>query len=68
MSLEEMVKQLPPDLQQEAQDYIQYLLKRGKQQRSTPQFKWAGALKSLKAQYTSVELQHKLMQWRVGEP
>ena len=68
MSLEEMVKQLPANLQQEAEEYIQALLTRGNQQRSAPKFKWAGALKTLRTQYTSVELQHKLMQWRVGEP
>lgn len=69
MSLEEMVKKLPAELQQEAKDYIQFLLeKRSKSQKKKPQLKWVGALRELRTQYTSVELQHKIMQWRVGEP
>jgi hypothetical protein len=28
---------------------------------------WAGALKDLRGKYTSVELQHKISEWRIGE-
>ena len=31
-----------------------------------PRFDWAGALKDLRARYTSVELQHKIAEWRIG--
>ncbi|CAK8724107.1 MAG: hypothetical protein CDV28_12219 [Candidatus Electronema aureum] len=30
-------------------------------------FSWEGALADLKDQYTSVELQHEAMQWRIDE-
>ena len=64
-----MVKQLPAELQQEVKDYIQVLLaKSSKSRKKKPQLKWAGALRDLRTQYTSVDLQHKIMQWRVGEP
>ncbi len=63
-----MIKQLPIELQQEAKDYIEFLLaKRTKAEKKKPQLKWMGALRDLQTQYTSVDLQHKIMQWRVGE-
>lgn len=35
--------------------------------RAKPTFIWAGALKDLRARYTSVDLQHAIAKWRVGE-
>ena len=68
MSLEEMVKRLRSDLQEEVRDFVQYLInKKVNRQRGTPQFKWAGALRDLRSQYTSVELQHRASRWRAGE-
>jgi len=32
-----------------------------------PKFDWAGTLKDLRSQYTSVGLQHKIIEWRIGE-
>ena len=67
-TLKELVEQLPPDLQQEAKDFVGFLLeKRRKKGRGKPRFDWAGALKNLRDQYTSVELQHKISEWRIGE-
>jgi hypothetical protein len=46
-------------------DFVEYLL--AKQRSSTrrkPQFDWAGALKDMRDDYTSVELQHELTRWR----
>ncbi|HDM79283.1 MAG TPA: DUF2281 domain-containing protein [Deltaproteobacteria bacterium] len=66
--IEEVVKKLPPDLQQEVEDFINFLLeKRVKKIRGKPTFSWAGALKDLGERYTSVELQHKISEWRIGE-
>ena len=66
--IEEMVAKLPPELQQEIEDFVQYLLeKRSKGPRGKPTFDWAGALKDMEHQYTSVELQHKISEWRAGE-
>ncbi|MGQ9631840.1 MAG: DUF2281 domain-containing protein [bacterium] len=66
--LEELVKELPPELQEEVRDFAEFLLeKRRKKRRGKPRFDWAGALKELRDQYTSVELQHKISEWRIGE-
>jgi len=66
--IDEMVRQLPPELQQEVEDFVRSLLeKRAKRSRSRPRFGWAGALKDLKEQYTSVQLQHRIAERRVDE-
>jgi len=53
-------------MQQQVQDYIEFLLeKRLKKPRGKPTFEWAGALKDLRDQYTSVELQHRISDWRI---
>jgi hypothetical protein len=60
-----MVNELTPGQQAEVHDFVEYLL--AKQRSSTrrkPQFDWAGALKELRDDYTSVELQHELTRWR----
>jgi len=63
-TLKELVEQLPPDLQQEVQDFVEFLLeRRRKRARGRPHFGWAGALKDMQDQYTSVELQHKVLEW-----
>ncbi|MEK6681418.1 MAG: DUF2281 domain-containing protein [Nitrospirota bacterium] len=67
-SLENIIKELPPDIKQEVRDFVEFLLvRRGiKSCRGKPKFGWAGALKDLRNQYTSVELQHKISEWRIG--
>jgi hypothetical protein len=66
--LEELVMQLPPDLYQEAQHFIEFLLqKRAMQTRSDPEFRWAGALKDLREQYSAVALQHQITAWRIAD-
>jgi len=57
-TLQELVEQLPPDLQQEVRDFVGYLLeKRRKRPKSKPDFSWAGALQDYRDQYTSLELE-----------
>ncbi|RMF37446.1 MAG: DUF2281 domain-containing protein [Chloroflexi bacterium] len=64
-NLEEIVRQLPPELQQEVAEFIDSLLERQmRRPKGKPDFRWAGALKDLREQYTSVELQHKIAEWR----
>ena len=66
--LEEMVRELPPELQQEVKDFVESLIeKRLRRSRGKPNFSWAGALKELRDHYSSVELQHKISEWRIGE-
>jgi hypothetical protein len=67
-TLKEFVEELPPDLQQEVKDFIEFLLeKRAKKTRGKPKFDWAGTLEDLRNQYTSVELQHTISKWRIGD-
>ncbi len=66
-SLDEIIKKLPPEYEQEVKDFIDFLMeKRAKKHRGKPIFDWAGALKDLRNQYTSVELQHKIQELRIG--
>lgn len=67
LALKELLEKLPPDLQQEVRDFIEFLLERRRKPRSKPKFDWAGALRDIRKQYTSVELQHKISEWRIGE-
>lgn len=63
-SLEEVVRELPPDLQQEVQDFARYLLEsKVRPKRSKMRLTWAGALSEFRDQYTSLELQKKALEW-----
>jgi len=67
-NIEQIIKELPPELQQEVEDFVKFLLeKRVRKPKGKFKFGWAGALKDLRDQYTSVELQHKILEWRAGE-
>ena len=66
-TFKELVEQLPPDIQQEVKDFAAFLLeKRRKKPKGKPNFDWAGALKDLRDQYTSVQLQHQMAEWRIS--
>ena len=61
----EMVKQLAPDQQAEVHDFVEFLLRKQRSEpRQTPRFDWAGALKDMRGQYTSVDLQHEIARLR----
>jgi hypothetical protein len=64
-SVEEKIRMLPPDLREEAIHYINELVKRSKKAPPTS-FKCAaeGTLAELGKRYSSIELQHKAMEWR----
>jgi hypothetical protein len=67
-TVQDLIKALPPELQREVEDFARFLLeKRTKKPKGKPEFGWAGALEDLGGQYTSVELQHKVSEWRIGE-
>jgi hypothetical protein len=64
-TMEELFKQLPPENQREVRSYIEFLIaKQEARSRRQPQFDWAGALSDLREQYSSVELQHQISDWR----
>jgi hypothetical protein len=68
-SLPELVQQLPPDAQEVVRDLVELLLAQPRAE-ATPQparrlrQDWAGALRAYRQRYTSVELQHRVMEWR----
>lgn len=64
-NLEEMIRQLPPELQREVADFVQFLLeKRGPKAGKPLRQDWAGALREYRDQYTSMGLQKKALEWR----
>jgi hypothetical protein len=63
--LAELIENLPPEIEEEVRDFVEFLLERrvrkpGKKLRQD----WAGALKDYRAQYTSLELQKRALEWR----
>jgi hypothetical protein len=59
--INEMVDELPPERQAEVRDFVEFLLaKQRSHTRRKPHFGWAGALKDLRDEFTSVELQHEI--------
>jgi hypothetical protein len=66
-TLKELIEWLPPELQEEVQDFVEFLLeKQARKAKRKPELNWAGALKDLGERYGSVELQHKIAEWRIG--
>ena len=67
-NLEEIIKSLPPELHQEVENFVACLIKQGrKKSKAKLKLDWSGALRDLRDKYTSVELQHKVLEWRIGE-
>jgi hypothetical protein len=57
----EIIDKLPPELQKEVTDFALFLLeKQMPVKKKKPEFKWAGALKEMRNDYTSVKLQHEI--------
>jgi hypothetical protein len=66
-SLQDMIRALPPELQEEVRDFVKFLsAQQAKKRRVKMRFEWQGALKDLRSQYTSVELQHRISDMRAG--
>ena len=64
-SIDEMVNELAPGEQAEVRDFVEFLLTRQRSSpRRKPQFDWAGALREMRDDYTSVDLQHEIARWR----
>lgn len=64
-TLKELVEQLPPDFQEEAKKFVEFLVeKRATKSKRRLRLDWAGALKDYRDQYTSLKLQKKALEWR----
>ena len=65
--LKELIEKLPPELQKEVRDFVEFLLERRaaklKAKKGELKLDWRGALRDLRDKYTSVELQHKVLEW-----
>jgi hypothetical protein len=62
--LEDVIQQLPPELQEEVHDFAEFLLKKKTRSRQKKlRLTWAGGLREFRDQYTSLELQKKALEW-----
>ena len=65
--IELRMQELPEYLKREVLDYIEFLLKKYKRKEGEKrpfQFDWEGGLAEIGKKFTSVELQHKALEWR----
>jgi hypothetical protein len=60
------LEELPEDFKKEVMDYIDFLLQKYSKREKNEKFSfdWEGGLAELKDKHTSVELQHKSLEWR----
>jgi hypothetical protein len=64
-TIEEMIRELPEDLQREVRDFVEFLAeKQVRRHGHKLRQDWAGALREQREQYTSLELQKKAQDWR----
>jgi hypothetical protein len=60
----ELMKGLPDELQAEVVDFVRFLKEsKPRPKRTSFRLDWAGAGRHLKDKFTSVELQHKVLDW-----
>lgn len=62
-NIEEKVKNLPPELQKEVEDFVQFLSERNRPKQNKLRLSRAGGLRELREKYTSLELQKKALEW-----
>jgi hypothetical protein len=66
-SLEQKIKKLPPELQKEVEDFVDFLRERREQPvKGQLKLDWRGSLRDLRDQYTSVEIQHEVFRMKGG--
>ena len=65
VDIQSKFQSLSPELKKEVLDYIDFLISKNKKQKTKKlTFEWQGKLSDLKEEFTSVELQHKALEWR----
>lgn len=65
--IEAKIDKLPDHVIPEVNDFLDFLLAKYSIKKNTKRkfkFDWEGGLSGLKNKYTSVELQHKALEWR----
>ena len=64
-SIEQLIRELPPDLRQEVRDFAEFLVQKRRQKAGRKlRQDWAGALRDYRDQYTALELQKRALEWR----
>ena len=64
-TLEDLIKELPPELRREVQDFARFLFETKVHPRQSKlRLTWAGGLSEFRGQFTSLELQKKALGWR----
>ena len=66
-SLEDKIKELPPELKEEVEEFVNCLVKRGKTTRQKPTYSWIGILSDTEGDKSSVNVQHDIFEWRSRE-
>ena len=63
-NLEQLLLELPPELQQEVRDFAEFLLQtRVRPRRRKLRLSWAGGLSEFRERFTSLDLQKKAVEW-----
>ncbi len=65
--IEMKMQELPEDLRREVLDYVEFLLRKYDDRKIAAKkftFNWEGGLAEIGDTFTSVELQHKTLEWR----
>jgi len=63
-TIEERIRELPPDLQEEVVDFIEFLAQREKKRKGAMRQDWAGGLADYRDRFTSIQLQKNSLEWR----
>jgi len=66
-AIEARMRNLPEDLRREVLDYVEFPLSKYQSRKTTQKrfkFDWEGGLADVKEKFSSVELQHKALEWR----
>jgi hypothetical protein len=64
-NIDNKLKQLPQNLQNEVIDFIDFLLsKKTHKKHKKPHLHWIGGLKEYRDKFTALELQKKASEWR----
>jgi hypothetical protein len=65
--IEMKIRELSDDLRREVLDYVEFLLKKYRDKKLKAKgfkFDWEGGLSEIREKFTSVELQHRTLEWR----
>jgi len=65
--MDAVMRELPESVRQQVLDYLEFLLTRHRKKDHKSRsfrFDWEGGLSNLSKEFTSVELQHKALEWR----